>query len=66
MKTETGQKTKILKSDEDFEDWLAKDGIDHQVTPPYTTQINGVAERVNRTVVESACSQMYGRKVPLG
>lgn len=66
MKTETGQKTKILKSDEDFEDWLAKDGIAHQVTPPYTTQINGVAERVNRTVIESARSQMYGRKVHLG
>lgn len=72
MKTETGQETKILRSDgggefcsKGFEDWLAKAGISHQVTPPYTPQLNGVAERVNRTVVESARSQMYGKKVPL-
>lgn len=37
----------------------------HQVTPPYTPQLNGVAKRANRTIVESARSQMYGRKVPL-
>ena len=72
MKSETGQATKILRSDgggefcsKDFEDWLAKAGIAHQVTPPYTPQLNGVAERVNRTVVESARSQMFGKKVPL-
>jgi transposase InsO family protein len=72
MKTETGQETKILRSDgggefcsKEFEDWLGKAGIAHQVTPPYTAQMNGVAERVNRTVVESARSQIYGKKVPL-
>jgi transposase InsO family protein len=72
MKTETGQETKILRTDgggefcsKEFEDWLGKAGIAHQVTPPYTPQLNGVAERVNRTVVESARSQMYGKKVPL-
>ena len=72
MKTETGQETKILRIDgggefcsKEFEDWLGKAGIAHQVTPPYTPQLNGVAERVNRTVVESARSQMYGKKVPL-
>jgi hypothetical protein len=40
-------------------------GITHQFTPPYTPQLNGVAERANRTVVESVRSQIYGRKVPL-
>ncbi len=72
MKTETGQETKILRTDgggefcsKEFEDWLGKAGIAHQVTPPYTPQLNGVAERVNRTVLESARSQMYGKKVPL-
>ena len=72
MKTETGQETKILRIDgggefcsKEFEDWLGKAGITHQVTPPYTPQLNGVAERVNRKVVESERSQMYGKKVPL-
>ena len=41
MKSETGRETKILRSDrggeycsKDFENWLAKAGISHQVTPP--------------------------------
>ncbi len=49
----------------EFNDWLARNRITHQVTPPYTPQLNGVAERANRAIVESARSQMYGRKVPL-
>ena len=72
VETETGKKVKILRSDgggeyigTELKDWLEKAGIAHQVTPPYTPQLNGVAERANRTIVESARSQMYGRKVPL-
>ena len=72
MENETGKVAKILRSDgggefcsKEIEDWLAKAGIVHQVTPPYTPQLNGVAERTNRTVVESARSQMYWKKVPL-
>ena len=49
----------------EFKNWLAKAGIAQQFTPPYTPKLNGVAERANRTLVESARSQMYGRKVPL-
>ena len=71
-KNETGKGAKTLRSDgggefysKEFEDLLAKAGIAHQVTPPYTPQLNGVAERTNRTVVESARSQMYWKKVPL-
>ena len=38
----------------------------HQVAPPYTPQLNGVAGRVNRAAVESAQqSQVYGKKVSL-
>lgn len=72
VEAETGKKVKTLKTDGGGEygeislkDWLAKTGIAHRVTPPYTPQLNGVAERSNRTIVESARSQMYGRKVPL-
>ena len=69
MKAETERETTILRSDgggeycsKDFENWLGKAGISHQVTPPYTPQLNGVAERTNRTVIESARSKMYGKK----
>lgn len=36
----------------EFKDWLAESGIIHQVTLPYTLQLNGVAERANRTFVD--------------
>jgi hypothetical protein len=72
MEADTNKKIKVLRSDgggeycsKDFRDWLANSGIIHRITPPYTPQLNGVAERSNRTIVESARSQMYGKKVPL-
>lgn len=68
IKAESGYETKILRSDGEreysskgFKEWPATAGIAHQTTPPYTPQMNGVAERV----VESARSQMYGKRVPL-
>ena len=33
-------------------------GIVQKSTPPYTSQLNGVAERMNRTLVESARCMM--------
>ena len=51
-----------------FRDWfrIALDSrIAHQVTPPYTLQLNGVAESSSRTIVVSARSQIYAKKVPL-
>jgi hypothetical protein len=44
---------------------MKNSGITHHVTPPYTPQLNGVAERSNRTIVESARSQMYGKRISL-
>ncbi len=70
LKSETGEEAKTLRSDgggefcsNDFRDWLANSGIIHQITPPYTPQLNGVSERANRTIVESARSQIYGKNV---
>ena len=37
----------------DFDDLLKKNGIKHETTVPKTPEQNGVAERMNRTVVET-------------
>src|SRR6185312_2768783 len=39
-------------TNESFKQFLSKKGITHCITPPYTPQRNGVAERFNRTIIE--------------
>lgn len=64
----TGKKIKAIRSDQGleycakaFEDKLRKDGIKVQRTNTYTPEQNGVAERLNRTVMESArCTLIQG------
>ncbi len=57
----TGKTIKMIRTDnggeftsKNFESFLKAKGIHHQLTVPYTPQQNGVAERMNRTLVESA------------
>ena len=38
----------------EFQTYLTSKGIEHQLTVPYSPQQNGVAERLNRTLMESA------------
>ncbi|KAG2758651.1 hypothetical protein Pcac1_g29243 [Phytophthora cactorum] len=59
--TQTGKRVKTLRSDNGGEYTsgamakFCKDrGIEQKFTPPYTPQLNGVAERMNRTLVECA------------
>lgn len=59
VENQTEQKIKILRSDNGGEylsnflkSYLEESGIQHQFTVPYTPQQNGVAERMNRTIVE--------------
>ncbi|KAE8226117.1 hypothetical protein CF326_g7755 [Tilletia indica] len=47
-----------------FESWLASKGIVHQITPPYTPQHNGIAERKNRTIKEMVSAMMIDSGVP--
>jgi transposase InsO family protein len=35
-----------------LQEYFADQGIEHEVVPPYTPQLNGLAERLNRTLVE--------------
>ncbi|KAF1332324.1 Integrase catalytic core protein, partial [Globisporangium splendens] len=59
--TQIGRRVKVLRSDNGgeyvsnkFAAFCRNRGIVQQFTPPYTPQLNGVAERMNRTLVESA------------
>ena len=72
VELETGNKLKILRSNNggeytsrQFEAYLAKEGIKHQLTIPYTPQQNGVSERRNRTLMEMARCLLYEKKLPL-
>ncbi|GJP71172.1 hypothetical protein CLOP_g2018 [Closterium sp. NIES-67] len=42
------------KSPWDFSTWLKKQGIRHSLTMPYSPAMNGIAERANRTLTETA------------
>ncbi|GJX84109.1 putative RNA-directed DNA polymerase [Tanacetum coccineum] len=55
---QTGKKLKCIRSDNGgeyigpFDAYCREHGIQHQKTPPKTPQLNGLAERMNRTLVE--------------
>ncbi|KAL3835280.1 hypothetical protein ACJIZ3_003671 [Penstemon smallii] len=55
---QTGKKLKCIRSDNGgeyigpFDAYCRSQGIRHQKTPPKTPQLNGLAERMNRTLVE--------------
>ena len=67
----TGRKLKVFRTDnggeytsDEFENFLKKEGITHQLTVPKTPEQNGVAERMNRTLVESVRSMLADAKLP--
>uniref|UniRef100_A0AAV1UBQ4 Polyprotein n=1 Tax=Peronospora matthiolae TaxID=2874970 RepID=A0AAV1UBQ4_9STRA len=43
----------------------ARNGIVHQRTVPYSPQQNGVAERINRTIMEKARSMLYYKGIDM-
>ena len=58
VERQTGLKLKCIRTDNGgeytgpFDDYCREQGIRHQKTPPKTPQLNGLAERMNRTLVE--------------
>ena len=59
MERSTNQKLKALRTDNggeymstEFQTYLKKEGVRHELTVPKTPEQNGVAERMNRTLVE--------------
>ena len=68
---ETGLKLVTLRSDnggeyltKQFETYLKSKGTFHQTTVPYSPEQNGIAERMNRTLVESAKAMMNHAGLP--
>ena len=56
---QTGRRLKVLLFDNGgeytskaFEDYCSSKGVRHETSVPYTPQRNGVAERMNRTLME--------------
>jgi transposase InsO family protein len=67
----TGKKIKRFRSDgggeyqsKAFDDLLAQHGIERQVSPAHTPEHNGLAERVNRTLVEAVRSTLHESRLP--
>jgi transposase InsO family protein len=48
-----------------FHTFLLSNGISHDVTPPYTPQLNGVAEGVNRTLLSCIRALLFAKNLPL-
>lgn len=68
---QTGKRILTLRSDNgteytnsEMQVFLRKSGIVHQTTVPYTPEQNGVAERMNRTLVEKARCMLVDAQLP--
>ena len=67
----SGHKVKKLRTDNggeyvstEFENFLKKEGIEHQYTIPKTPEQNGVSERFNRTLIEKVRSMLADSELP--
>lgn len=66
MENQTGKKIKIIRTDNGLEfcnkelnSQLREAGIRHQTSNTYTPQQNGLAERMNRSLVEKARCMIF-------
>ncbi|GJT71809.1 retrotransposon protein, putative, ty1-copia subclass [Tanacetum coccineum] len=72
VENQLGKTIKALQSNrggeyisQEFKDYLKACGIVQQLTPPYTSQHNGVSERRNRTLLDMVRSMMNLTTLPL-
>lgn len=70
VERETEKRIKRLRSDngteyenKNFHDYFAKYGIKHEKTAPYSPQHNGLAERMNRSIIEKARCMLLDSKL---
>jgi len=66
----SGKKLKAMRTDNggeftstQFNDYLRTQGIRHEQTILKTPEQNGVAERLNRTLVEMSCAMLLDAKL---
>lgn len=71
VENELGKSIKIVRSDngkeycnKEFDNFLSRHGIEHQTSTPYSPQQNGLAERMNRTLVERAKCMLFDARLP--
>ena len=69
---QTGVKLKRIRSDnggkflgKTLENWLEEKGIVHELSPLMTPQCNGVAERYNRTIIETVRTMLADARLNL-
>ncbi|KAJ9531058.1 hypothetical protein QJQ45_000948 [Haematococcus lacustris] len=71
LERQTGSKLKALRSDRggeytggELQRWMRTQGVVHQMTAPYSPEMNGSAERVNRTVLNMVRTMMDAVSAP--
>lgn len=70
VERKTGKKLKCIRTDNggeyigSFDEYCREQGIRHQKSPPKTPQLNGLAERMNRTLVERVRCLLSQAKLP--
>ena len=69
----TGFRVKVIRSDRGGEyvnreqqQWCANKGIQQQLTPAYTPQLNCKAERLNHTLIERARAMLHDAQMSIG
>ena len=70
VENQLNKKIKLIRSDRGSEyvtpigDYCGQHEIRHEVTPPYSPQSNGVAERNNRTLKEMINAMLISSELP--
>jgi transposase InsO family protein len=71
IETQTGNKVKWFRSDnggeyvnKSFKNFCAKNGIIMETTAPYSPSQNGIAERLNQTLLEHARAMIFVKNLP--